>query len=98
MYNKTKILSVFIAALWAAMVVGTIVSTLNVGIIISAITLVLFVGTTVFQKRWHIQTAIGLVALLTVVTVNVGVNAGAGIVSATIVLILWIDLRKRGEA
>ena len=98
MYNKTKILSVFIAALWAAMVVGTIVSTLNVGIIISAITLILFVGTTVFQKKWHVHTACGLVALLTVVTVNNGVNAGAGIVAATIVLILWVDLRKRSEA
>ena len=98
MYNKTKIISVFIAALWAAMVVGTIVSTLNVGIIISAITLILFVGTTVFQKRWHVHTACGLVALLTVITVNSGVNAGAGIVAATIVLILWVDLRKRSEA
>ena len=98
MYNKTKIISVFIAALWAAMVVGTIVSTISIGIIISAITLILFVGTTVFQKKWHVQTACGLVALLTVVTVNNGVNAGAGIVAATIVLILWIDLRKRSEA
>ena len=98
MYNKTKIISVFIAALWAAMVVGTIVSTISIGIIISAITLILFVGTTVFQKKWHVQTACGLVALLTVVTVNNGVNAGAGIVAATIVLILWVDLRKRSEA
>ena len=98
MYNKTKILSVFIAALWAAMVVGTLLSTINIGIVISAITLILFVGTTVFQKRWHVHTACGLVALLTVVTVNNGVNAGAGIVAATIVLILWVDLRKRSEA
>ncbi len=98
MYNKTKIISTFIAALWAAMVVGTIVSTLNVGIIVSAITLVLFVGTTVFQKKWHIYTAIGLVAMLTVVTINTGINAGAGIAASILVLLLWIDLKKRSEA
>lgn len=97
MYNKTKIISTMIAALWAAIVVGTVLNAVTLNILVSGITLVLFVGSILLNKKWHTGCAMGLVVMLVMTTYNVGLNLGAGIAASILVLLLLIDLRKKSK-